>query len=560
MKYLKISFIFLTLWIGVFTASYAVTPSQFVVLFGNLPTWVKSLITSAGGIPPSQACNFKVNQCWTQAGITSAFSALTVSRASAETCANSSGNYIQVINNIPCITNVGLGVWEARTNSYLRNDMVGVVAGSPGTAPTNSGLSTSINNITRTIIGSGVENGIAYVEVRYAGTPSASSNLNLFWTVSNTTIAAVYGQTWSDSGFAKLTDGSMTNLSAFNLNAEFDSGGIQQAASQTNITTTLNNSIGTNLGQQRYGQARTLTDPDTAAARGGIYITYTNGNPIDFTIRIGWPQYENNSINSSVTSATVATGGTLYGVSATGTMTWAGAGCSTNPVLNVTTNAGGVITTVNSVTTAGSCTTFPAAATTTWTPGGGLGAGDGTATFNLVPTNNAALAFATPPIVTSGAAATRAASSIIIKNPPIFGSLYSHFSKATTAVPTGAKIIFLMQVGDGTNSNRASTRRTTAGLATSVLAIGGAENNSIGVTTWAVNTEGRFSSAFEAVNQGNSFNGVLATGGATMPPIPTVVEIGKNGNSLYWNGTIASEAVWATQRLPNATLQTVNIP
>ena len=84
---------------------------------------------------------------------------------------------------------------------------------------------------------------------------------------------------------------------------------------------------------------------------------------------------------------TAGTTGSGYGTSVTGgTMTLiSGAGgftCPTPPVLNVTTNGSGVITTVNSITTAGSCTAMGATQNATWTPGSGLSAGSG-ALFNL---------------------------------------------------------------------------------------------------------------------------------------------------------------------------------
>ena len=72
--------------------------------------------------------------------------------------------------------------------------------------------------------------------------------------------------------------------------------------------------------------------------------------------------------------------GTGYGTSVTGTMTLNSGGgftCSTYPVLNVSTNGSGNITTVNSVTTAGSCTAMGAMQNATWTVGGSLSAGSG---------------------------------------------------------------------------------------------------------------------------------------------------------------------------------------
>lgn len=81
---------------------------------------------------------------------------------------------------------------------------------------------------------------------------------------------------------------------------------------------------------------------------------------------------------SMVTSAPfLTTNGSGYGNTATGTLTWSGSGCSTNPALNVTTNSGGGIVTINSITTTGICMTPPSPAATTWTASAGLSAGSG---------------------------------------------------------------------------------------------------------------------------------------------------------------------------------------
>jgi hypothetical protein len=102
----------------------------------------------------------------------------------------------------------------------------------------------------------------------------------------------------------------------------------------------------------------------------------TNASPGQVTLATG------------AASATVSAGGTGFGASVTGTIQWSGSGCifngnTDNPVLNVTTNGSGVITTVNSVANPGTCSPLPAVATT-WTavPMGGLSSGSG-ASFTL---------------------------------------------------------------------------------------------------------------------------------------------------------------------------------
>jgi hypothetical protein len=96
------------------------------------------------------------------------------------------------------------------------------------------------------------------------------------------------------------------------------------------------------------------------------------GNDIDLTA------------SSSVAAATISAAGTGYGNTLTGTLTWAGSGCSVNPVINVTTSAGGAISILNSIVNRGTCDIPPTSGVATWTPGGGLSAGTGAA-FNIAP-------------------------------------------------------------------------------------------------------------------------------------------------------------------------------
>jgi hypothetical protein len=85
------------------------------------------------------------------------------------------------------------------------------------------------------------------------------------------------------------------------------------------------------------------------------------------------------------TLPSIGAGGSGYGTAATGTLTWSGTGCTTSPVINVT-SASGAVSTINSITTPGVCQVLPTNAATTWTPGGGLSAGTGaklTMTFSI---------------------------------------------------------------------------------------------------------------------------------------------------------------------------------
>jgi hypothetical protein len=81
-------------------------------------------------------------------------------------------------------------------------------------------------------------------------------------------------------------------------------------------------------------------------------------------------------ITNSVYDSSIISNGTGYGSNLTGIMTWNGGGCSTNPILNVSTDSSGTIVT-SSVKNPGVCTTFPVINSTAWIASGGLSAGTG---------------------------------------------------------------------------------------------------------------------------------------------------------------------------------------
>jgi hypothetical protein len=165
-----------------------------------------------------------------------------------------------------------------RTNSIRNSSMVGAVAGTPGTLPTNwaqigSGLS-------RTIIGTGIENGLQYIELRYNGT--ATANVGVYYDAV-TQISALTGQAWAHSIYVKVISGTYDSASLAMLERT-SAGGAVKATSQTIVPTA-------NL--ERFTYARTLDGGATVAAV-QPYISFglTVGATYDFTIRIAAPQME----------------------------------------------------------------------------------------------------------------------------------------------------------------------------------------------------------------------------------------------------------------------------
>jgi hypothetical protein len=198
----------------------------------------------------------------------------------------------------------GLLVEEQRTNSIRNNTMVGAVAGTPGTLPTNWTANTPSNGLNRELVGAGVEAGIQYVDVRYSGTTSSTS-LTAIYFEGATQVAALSGQSWTNSAYVSLAGGSATNVTALVIGIDENSnvGGFLAGSS-----TAFTPSSGA-LSGKRFSHSRTLNNASTAFVRPYVFFTYSSGAAIDITLRIGLPQLELGAFSTSVilTSTAAAT-------------------------------------------------------------------------------------------------------------------------------------------------------------------------------------------------------------------------------------------------------------
>jgi len=366
----------------------------------------------------------------------------TVARAAPATAyaPDNNGNYIAFGVNTPRLTNLGVLIEETRTNGLRNSSMFGASPGTPGTLPTNwtDNGAWPQNGITRTVVGTGTENGIAYIDLMYTGTASSGLVDNMVLDGNTPSATAAIGQTWTASVFSRLVAGSYANLTggAPSIYIGEWNGGSLGTTSNVFLTN------GSSLGASRTSVSRTFTGTTTNLASALVQWNFASGQTYNFTTRLGWPQVEQNAgVPMTVASATLNAGGSGY-TGASGTMTWSGANCTTNPVLNVTAS-GGIIQAGPTVNNAGVCSVWPAAAATTWTPGGGLSGGSG-ASFNLVPLDNSGQAFATSPIPTTSAAVTRNGDYILQQIPLglgyATGSLGYYFTPINNAQPSFATI------------------------------------------------------------------------------------------------------------------------
>jgi hypothetical protein len=183
---------------------------------------------------------------------------------------------------------------EQRTNSIRNNTMVGAVAGTPGTLPTNWTGGTTTQGVSREIIGTGTENGINYIDIKISGITTGT----LFFTVrleGLAVVAAANGQTWTHSAYVKIVGGTLANAKILFGMAGNNSSSVS-VEFPSNLTLTPTNA---SLISQRVVNTGTFANASVAFVQPYIQINATTGVAIDLTLRIGLPQLEQGAFATS---------------------------------------------------------------------------------------------------------------------------------------------------------------------------------------------------------------------------------------------------------------------
>jgi len=191
---------------------------------------------------------------------------------------------------------LGLLTEEQRTNSIRNNTMVGAVAGTPGTLPTNWGT-TGNGGLSREVVGTGTEDGIEYIDLRFFGTVASVANPEMLVTFdAATTQAAASGQSWTTAIYTKIVGGSLSGVSVGeNFILCYTAALALSEASSGTFT------YGTAaLISSRQTHTRTLSTGTTAYIQNRLDVNLVAGAAVDVTIRIGLPQLELGAFASSV--------------------------------------------------------------------------------------------------------------------------------------------------------------------------------------------------------------------------------------------------------------------
>lgn len=181
-------------------------------------------------------------------------------------------------------------------NSITNPTFSGNVPGTPGTDPTSMSHFVQAG-LSFTNVGTGVEAGLNYIEMRFNGT--ATSNSNFGFIFNSTPASTTFGRTWYLSMYAKITTGSLANISGPFWGINTFNGGSQIGGTSTSFTPT------TTL--QQFIFKPTVSDTTANGVELGMSGNFNNGAVIDVTIRFYQPTLVFNRFNLLVSKKTSAT-------------------------------------------------------------------------------------------------------------------------------------------------------------------------------------------------------------------------------------------------------------
>jgi hypothetical protein len=152
------------------------------------------------------------------------------------------------------------------------------------------------NGITHTVVGTGIENGAAYLDVQYAGTATSTFHSQLYIGTTTRTAAST-GQTYVCALTGRVIDG--TNPAGLGVSAGIN----QEIAPSTFVSTVSSGATGSfsriDGNTDKTVFARITVSGSANQVYGFVALTFTNGETIDVTYRLKLFQFELGQMPSS---------------------------------------------------------------------------------------------------------------------------------------------------------------------------------------------------------------------------------------------------------------------
>lgn len=166
-------------------------------------------------------------------------------------------------------------------------------------------------------------------------------------------------------------------------------------------------------------------------------------------------------------------------------------------------------------------------------------------------------AFATSPIRTTSAAATRAADVVTVTSPPVFGSEWSLYTEFDILADTTGTFPAVIQIDDGSDNERTTMFVSTASDLVRALVTDGSVSQADFANGSAISYGAiiKAAAAYKVNDIALSSNGAAVSTDtvATMPTVNRVL-LGKTSGGNFLNGHVRRAAIFPT-RLTNAQLQ-----
>jgi hypothetical protein len=172
-----------------------------------------------------------------------------------------------------------------RGNAVRNPRCEGAVAGTPGVLPTHWTGGTG-TGVTRQVVGSGVEDGIGYVDIRWSG---AGGQAGFSLTIdSGAAMPAANGETHAGSVFLRVVGGTLSGFGTSTLRVT-ETGG-----TATTSFASIAGVSGAALRTQRFAVTRSCNQAGTTGVQLQLLLT-PPATAWEVTLRIGWPQCERNA-------------------------------------------------------------------------------------------------------------------------------------------------------------------------------------------------------------------------------------------------------------------------